>query len=192
MQMDADQLIQQIDNKKFATQTKSVRKTTLTKNFSKAVQPMIKFMIQNLNDHQAAQANVKVMSTEMVISLEVNVINLPYTSIRPMKRLITNDGKMMANVYVMIADPDVNRSKFRLDQVASVDDFIKHPDDDVAFIKNWLADQVKKIKANQEYAKKHPKAKKTKKTTRARRTKRTYRKKRTRRTYRRRTSRRKK
>ncbi|XIF20578.1 MAG: hypothetical protein AJITA_01354 [Acetilactobacillus jinshanensis] len=192
MQMDADQLIQQIDNEKFAVQTKSVRKTTLTNNFSKAFQPLIKFMIQKLNAHQPAQANLKVMGTPMVISLEVNVINLPYTSIRPMKRLVTNDGKMTANVYVMIADPDVNRSKFRLDQVASADDFVKQPADDVAFIKNWLADQVKKIKANQEYAKKHPKTKRKKKTTRRRRTRRTYRRKRTRRTKRRKTRRRKK
>lgn len=178
MQMDADQLIQQIDNQKFAIQNKTVRKTTLTKDFSKAIQPLIKFIIQNLSDQKPAQANLKVQGTSMVISLEVNVINLPYTSIRPMKRIITNGGKMTVNVYVMIADPDVNRSKFRLDQVASAERFAGQPASDVKFIKDWLAKQVKQIKVNRESAKKHPKAKRAKKATRKRRTRRTYRRRR--------------
>ena len=177
--MDADRLIQQIDAKKFATTSKNVRKATVLNHFDRALRPLMKFISQEIAARQPAQANLKVMGTPTVISLEINVINLPYTSIRPMKRLVTNNGKMTANVYVMIASPDVNRSKFRLDRVDSADRFPKRITPDLKQIASWFADQLKKIQQNRKLAKERPKA--TKKAAKAHRRRSTRKKKSTRR-----------
>ena len=175
MQINADQLIQQITDQKYPTLNKSIRRSTL-KN-GRAFQPLIKFVNQQLENHQAAQTNLKVLGTDWVFSLEVNVINLPYSSIRPMKRLVTNNGQMPANVYVMFSAHDLNRSHFRIDEVTTADDFIQRPTNDLTQINRWIKDQLAKLKANQAAEKAKPKA--TRKAKKARSKRKTSRQRRT-------------
>ena len=84
---------------------------------------------------------------------------------------------MDAHVYVMMSDPQLNRSKFRIDEVALTDDFIKSNADDLAKLQKWLTKQLKQLKAYQERLAKIPKA--TKRAKKARRSHRTSKKRRT-------------
>ena len=177
MKLDADQVIKTIDDQKFATRNKKVRQTTLSKHPQTAFKALVAFIKRQIKKKQLGQANLQVTGTKMVISLEINVINMPYSSIRPLKRLITNEGVMDAHVYVMMSDPQLNRSKFRIDEVALTDDFIKSNADDLAKLQEWLTKQLKQLKAYQERLAKIPKA--TKRAKKARRSRRTSKKRRT-------------
>ena len=188
MEIEIPELIKTIENQRYEKKDKRIRKTTFNQRREVAFQPLIEFISKAVQDQKVAQANLKIMGTEVVISLETCVINLPFSSIRPLKRVVGSQKKMAVNVYVMIADPKLNRSKFRIDELASANDFVKNPAADLKKITNWLNTQIKSAHEYQKAVKAKPK----KKTTRKRRTRRTSRKRtnRRRKTTRKRTSRR--
>ena len=176
VKIEAPELIKDIEDRKFLTKTKQVRKTTFNHRRQAAFQPLVEWMRKAVQHHYVAQANLKVMGTKATVSLETCVINLPFSSVRPLKRVVGSQKTMPVNVYVMIADPMVNRSKFRIDEIASADDFVKSTTDDLTRISNWLNQQIEQIHRNQKTAKSKPKKK-----TRRRKTKTTRRRKSTRR-----------
>ena len=127
----------------------------------KYVSALVDFISEAIDRNELGQANLVFSDDEIVVRLEINAINLPYSSLNPLKKMLDPEATLPVNVYSIIESPDVNVSHLRIDKVASADDFVAHEKDAVSGIVNWLDEKMATIDNHEENAEEAKKPKKS-------------------------------
>ncbi|GLB47359.1 hypothetical protein WR164_13380 [Philodulcilactobacillus myokoensis] len=150
MQINIKNFISEITDEKFQKQSQSTTKGNLTKHFNATIKSAVNFIVQNIKKNQIAQAELVTKRPETSIRLELNVINLPLRYAKNIGKVTKDDANYDLNVYMVIESPDVNRSKLRIDELASADDFNQNPDQYLPKFKAWVNNQFEQIDDNKQ------------------------------------------
>lgn len=180
MEIDAQKFIEDVENEKFETFSTEVTLASVKKDPQKAFAEAMNFMDEQINSGRLASALVQVKGEEISFYLQNGIVNLPYRYIKNISKMMSDQGNCPLNVYMIVESPDVNRSKLRIDELSSQDDFAV--DDDInAKLVEWVNQQLAAVDENRAIAdeaeKQTDKKKPAKKTTAKKTTKKTTKKK---------------
>lgn len=172
MEIDAQKFIEDVENEKFETFSTEVALASVKKDPKKAFAEAMDFMDEQINSGRLASALVQVKGEEISFYLQNGIVNLPYRYIKNISKMMSDQGNCPLNVYMIVESPDVNRSKLRIDELSSQDDFAVS-DDINAKLVEWVNQQLAAVDENRAIAdeaekqtdKKKPAKKTTKKTT---------------------------
>lgn len=172
MEIDAQKFIEDVENEKFETFSTEVALASVKKDPQKAFAEAMDFMDEQINSGRLASALVQVKGEEISFYLQNDIVNLPYRYIKNISKMMSDQGNCPLNVYMIVESTDVNRSKLRIDELSSQDDFAVN-DDINAKLVEWVNQQLAAVDENRAIAdeaekqtdKKKPAKKTTKKTT---------------------------
>ncbi|CAI2560677.1 MULTISPECIES: hypothetical protein [Apilactobacillus] len=148
MEMDAQKFIDDVTAENFETYSAEVSLADLKKDTAKAFQPLMEFMEEQVNSGRLASALLQVKGEDISFYLQNNIVNLPFRYIKNISKMMSDETNCPLNVYMFVESPDVNRSKMRIDELSSQDDFAVNADLS-AKLGAWANDQLAAIEENQ-------------------------------------------
>ncbi|MHA8137984.1 hypothetical protein ACYATM_02735 [Lactobacillaceae bacterium Scapto_B20] len=148
MEIDTQNFIDQVTDEQFKSTYFTTQKADLEKDIQSAVQPMVDFIVQQIQANQIAQARLLIEDADAELKLETSIINLPLRYVKAISKIMTGEGVQPLNVYMTIESPAINRSSLRIDKVASADAFATDANSMTEKIKPWVQEQLAKIDAN--------------------------------------------
>lgn len=149
MKMDVQEFIDKINDEQFEVQTVEVTSADLANNPVKSFQPLLKFMEEQVNLGHLASAMLHVKGEETSFFLQNCIVNLPYRYSKNISKMMSGDGDCDLNIYMIVESPDVNRSKLRIDELSSQDDFSDNAKLEQK-LADWSKDQLASIDENKE------------------------------------------
>lgn len=92
---------------------------------------------------------VQGFNEEIQLSLESGIINLPFANISKVDNFFENpDDNAPVNLYLITQADDLNASKFRIDEVCSIDDLINHPAKTASMVSEMVHKNIEDIQKN--------------------------------------------
>ncbi|MBW1604900.1 hypothetical protein [Lactobacillus sp. Sy-1] len=150
MEIDVEKFIDQVTDEQFKATNFTIKKAALEADLSKAFAPMVSFIAEQIQSDQIAQARLIVEDADTVFKLETNVINLPFDYVKAISKIMSGEGVQPVNVYMIVESPEVNRSKLRIDETATADDFVASQAQMVTKVVDWAQTQLHKIDSEDE------------------------------------------
>ncbi|MEJ6400073.1 hypothetical protein [Nicoliella lavandulae] len=148
MEIDAQKFIDQITDEDFKSTNFTVERANLEQDIKQSVGPMVQFIAEQIQSGAIAQARLEVADADTQFRLETSIINLPLRYAKAISKIMSGDGQQPVNVYMIVESPDVNRSKLRIDEVATADEFVAQQAAAVTRIADWMHEQLAKIDAS--------------------------------------------
>ncbi|WP_054750849.1 hypothetical protein [Lacticaseibacillus thailandensis] len=94
-----------------------------------ALAPLLADAQTNLGAGRIMRSVVTIASAEpTTVALEAGVVNLPMADAKKITNFLGNDEIVPVRLYLVVANKFLNASGLRIDEVATADEFLAHPD----------------------------------------------------------------
>ncbi len=139
MNISGNELINIIDNDKVIN--KIIKKVNIDDiNFNEIANNIVEYS----NENKIFSIQIQV-NNSLEIEIESNIINLPLKYSNILKKIIINDEPKPINIYVIIENENISKSKLKIKKIISIDSYIKNIDKYNNEIIAWLKEQNENI-----------------------------------------------
>lgn len=150
LEKDAASFVDDLVNEKIEGKSFTKKLDDIMKDPAKVMQPVYDYVEEQLNLGKLAYGEVKASDEDVAIRLETNLINLPFQDAKIISKMMQDQATLPVNVYLVISSPWVNKSSLRIDEVASVDDYVGNVANYLDQMNNWVAEHLDMVKENLE------------------------------------------
>ncbi|WP_429971549.1 hypothetical protein ACQW5G_02755 [Fructilactobacillus sp. Tb1] len=149
MKIDEADFITEAEATAYAIKNFETTLAELKKDPAKVLKPMVDFIEAGLNSDKISSAELFLPKSDITIKLQTSIINLPLEYGKNINKIMVGDGVVDVNVYMIIASPEINKSKMRIDEVATSDEFVNNTPDMVTQFTDWTKLQLDQIESNE-------------------------------------------
>lgn len=130
MEINVQKYLDAVTNTDFVIAEHTVKPSAVEQDgVAVAIAPMLADAQTNLAAGRIMRSVVTITSAEpTTIALEAGVVNLPMADAKKITNFLGNDEIVPVRVYLTVANKFLNASGFRIDEVATADEFIANAD----------------------------------------------------------------
>lgn len=167
MEMNVLNFVELIKEDKYQKQLTTMKRSELNKTkLKKFVHETLMDVAENLNSGYMSQHQLHLEGRRpLTVGVETGIVNLPYENVDKVTKIMTEEDNREVAVYMTASSDFLNKSGFRIDQLATADDFIANEESFEEPMIAWIETQIQLVKDYQvEEPKKAEPKKETKKT----------------------------
>ncbi|PWF99837.1 hypothetical protein [Levilactobacillus bambusae] len=146
MKLTVQTFLDEINADQFKKQTKSLSLATFLDDPVAGMNSLYTFVRDEVLEGHLAQGELKIEGTEGSFRVETNVINLPMAEPNVISKITVGEEERELMIYIMVQDPKINVSSFRIDEVCSADAYVDDFDSAKVKMDDWLLSQVEILK----------------------------------------------
>ncbi|KRN04584.1 hypothetical protein [Holzapfeliella floricola] len=160
--------VELIKEDKYQKQLTTMKRSELNKTkLKKFVHETLMAVTESLNSGYMAQHQLHLEGRRpLTVGVETGIVNLPYENIDKVTKIMTEEDNREVAVYLTASSDFLNKSGFRIDQLATADDVISDEQSFESQMISWVEEKMQLVKDYQvEEPKKSESKKETKKKT---------------------------
>ncbi|USS90593.1 hypothetical protein [Fructilactobacillus carniphilus] len=152
MKIEENDFVTEAEAGTYAHKTVTTSLADLNEATSQTLRPLVEFVEAAVNSDKLASADLQVSDADILVQLQTSIINLPLAYGKNIHKIMVGDGEVDVNVYMIIAAPEINRSKLRIDELMAAEQLVKDPDQALDQFTDWLEAQLTTLAENQQAA----------------------------------------
>jgi hypothetical protein len=147
MEINAKKMVDLLSESEFAVDEFATKQADLQSNAKAILSPLVSSMKDSIKSNEIKSCELNFTDLDAKVYLQNNIINLPFRYAKNIGKIIKDDDNLDISVYMIIESEDINRSKLRIDKLASASQFIDQ--DFTDDFSKWLNNQLETIKLNE-------------------------------------------
>ncbi|ANK60293.1 hypothetical protein [Loigolactobacillus backii] len=128
MKIKTQDFLDQVRAETFTSDQIEIKQADLKKDMTKLLAPGYQFLLSNLKENQISQFKLMLpFEVPATIELQAGIINLPFELVDKIALLTNSEDEVPVRLYLITTAENLNKSGMRIDEMATVTEFLAKP-----------------------------------------------------------------